>query len=53
MNMPMLRDQSAKKERSGTRVGCAACACSFEFKMLSVIRVLSVQLAENYAEPSY
>ena len=45
MNMPTRRDQPAKKDRSETRVGCTEQVCSSEFKMLRVIRVLSVQIA--------
>ena len=43
-NMPMLRN---------LRVGCAAWACSFELKTLRLHRVLSVQIAVIYIEPSY
>ena len=36
MSMPKWRNQTAKKERSGTRFGYSACACSVEFKILRV-----------------
>ena len=45
MNIPMRRNQPAKKERSGTRVGCAVYACSFKFKMLRLHVVLSMDIS--------
>ena len=36
-----------------TREGCASWACSFEFKILRLHRVLSIQIAVIYIEPSY
>ena len=45
--MPMRRDQPTKNELSDTRVGYEVWVCLFEFKILRVIRVLSVQIASR------
>ena len=47
MNMPMRRNEPAKKERNGAPVACTAWVCSFGFKMLRVISVLLVQIATH------
>ena len=44
---------AAQQTREGKRVRCAAQVCSFEFKILRLIRVLSTQIAVIYIEPSY
>ena len=50
---PNEHAHAAQLTREGKRVHCAAWGCSFEFKTLRVIRVLSTQIAVTCIEPSY
>ena len=53
MNILMLRNQPASRRAPISRVGCAAWVWSFEFKILRLHRVLSIQISVIYVEPSY